>query len=251
MRLNEEFVFVHRKSAVQLFSEFMINQMFVWPFKFIRWCFCKIRDKRYDIDFSDYSDDEWDEEDYLMENVLDRAIVFATEAHEGQYRQGTDIAYILHPLEAATIVGTITTDSEVIAGAVLHDVVEDTDITINEIYEMFGERVAYLVDSESEDKREHLAAQSTWKIRKQETLDHLKNAPLDVKMITLGDKLSNIRAINRDYNAIGDILWQRFNQKDKNEHYWYYQSIADCLSELSEYHVYQEYCELVKKTFTT
>lgn len=251
MRLNEEFVFLHRKSAVQLFSEFMINQMFVWPFKFIWWCFCKIRDKRYDIDFSDCSDDEWDEEDYLMENVLDRAIVFATEAHEGQYRKGTDIAYILHPLEAATIVGTITTDSEVIAGAVLHDVVEDTDITINEIYEMFGERVAYLVDSESEDKREHLAAQSTWKIRKQETLDHLKNAPLDVKMITLGDKLSNIRAINRDYNAIGDILWQRFNQKDKNEHYWYYQSIADCLSELSEYHVYQEYCELVKKTFTT
>lgn len=251
MRLNEEFVFVHRKSAVQLFSEFMINQMFVWPFKFIRWCFCKIRDKRYDIDFSDCSDDEWDEEDYLMENVLDRAIVFATEAHEGQYRKGTDIAYILHPLEAATIVGTMTTDSEVIAGAVLHDVVEDTDITINEIYEMFGERVACLVDSESEDKREHLAAQSTWKIRKQETLDHLKNAPLDVKMITLGDKLSNIRAINRDYNAIGDILWQRFNQKDKNEHYWYYQSIADCLSELSEYHLYQEYCELLKKTFTT
>ena len=65
----------------QLFARFMLNLMFVWPFKFVRWCFRKIRDKRYDIDFSDYPDDDLDEEDYLMENVLDRAIVFATEAH--------------------------------------------------------------------------------------------------------------------------------------------------------------------------
>ena len=68
-------------------------------------------------------------------------------------------------------------------------------------------------------------------------------------MITLGDKLSNIRAIYRDYNSIGDELWNRFNQKDKNEHGWYYLSIAECLSELEEYFAYQEYCELVNKTF--
>ena len=68
-------------------------------------------------------------------------------------------------------------------------------------------------------------------------------------MITLGDKLSNIRAINRDYKILGDELWDRFNQKDKKEHYWYYQSIADCLLELEEYAAYQEYCDLVKNTF--
>ena len=132
-----------------------------------------------------------------MENILDRAIIFATEAHKGQFRKGTQIPYILHPMEAAAIVSTMTTDSEIIAGAVLHDVVEDTDTTMDDIQEMFGD-----------------------------TLDHLKTASLDVKMITLGDKLSNIRSIYHDYNTIGDALWQRFNQKDKNEHYWYYQSIA-------------------------
>lgn len=184
-----------------------------------------------------------------MDNVLDRAIVFATEAHEGQFRKGTQIPYILHPMEAAAIVGTMTTDNEVIAGAVLHDVVEDTDTTIDDIQEYFGDRVAFLVYSESENKRENLSAQSTWKIRKQETLDHLKKAPLDVKMITLGDKLSNIRAIYRDYNTIGDALWQRFNQKDKNEHHWYYQGVADCLTELKDYQVYKEYCDLINKTF--
>ena len=238
-----------RYSGLELFTNFMFNLMFAWPFKFIRWCFRKIRDKRYDIDFSDYSDEDWDEEDYLMENVLDRAIVFATEAHEGQFRKGTQIPYILHPMEAATIVGSMTTDPEIIAGAVLHDVVEDTDTTIDDIQEMFGDRVAFLVYSESENKRENSPAQSTWKIRKQETLDHLKKAPLDVKMITLGDKLSNIRAIHRDYNIIGDVLWQRFNQKDKNEHYWYYQGIADCLTELNVHQAYKEYCDLIDKTF--
>ena len=70
-----------------------------------------------------------------------------------------------------------------------------------------------------------------------------------MKIITLGDKLSNIRAIHRDYTAIGDKLWDRFNQKDKNEHYWYYQSIADCLTELNVYPSYKEYCDLIDKTF--
>ena len=186
-----------------------------------------------------------------MDNVLDKAIVFATKVHKGQFRKGTEIPYILHPMEAAAIVGTMTTDNEIIAGAVLHDVVEDTDTTVQQVQEFFGARVAKLVAAESENKRENLSAESTWKIRKQETLDHLKTASIDVKMITLGDKLSNIRSINRDYNAIGDTLWQRFNQKDKNEHYWYYQSIADCLSDLHDHPAYKEYYELVKSTFTT
>ena len=181
--------------------------------------------------------------------LVSEAIAFAVKAHDGMRRKKSDAPYILHPMEAAVIVGTMTTDNEVIAGAVLHDVVEDTDTTIDDIQELFGDRIAELVCAESENKRENLSAQSTWKIRKQETLDHLKTAPLDVKMITLGDKLSNIRAIYRDYNSIGDALWQRFNQKDKNEHYWYYQGIADCLTELKDYQVYKEYCALIDKTF--
>lgn len=184
-----------------------------------------------------------------MGKTLDRAIAFATKAHEGQFRKGTQIPYILHPMEAAAIVGSMTTDEEVIAGAVLHDVVEDTETTVEDVIAMFGERIGSLVASESEDKRDNLPAESTWKIRKQETLNHLVTATVDVKMITLGDKLSNIRAIYRDYQIIGDALWQRFNQKDKNEHYWYYSGIAKCISELRNYHAYKEYCDLVDRTF--
>lgn len=184
-----------------------------------------------------------------MANVLDQAIIFATKAHEGQFRKGTQIPYILHPMEAAAIVGTMTTDEEIIAGAILHDVVEDTDTTVEDVINLFGARIGSLVASESENKREALPAESTWKIRKQETLEHLKTASIEVKMIALGDKLSNIRAIYRDYQKIGDELWQRFNQKDKDEHYWYYSGIATSIAELCDYQVYVEYCDLIDKTF--
>lgn len=181
--------------------------------------------------------------------LLDKAIIFAVNAHRGQLRKGTNAPYILHPMEAAAIVGSMTNDDEVIAAAVLHDTVEDTAATLEEIRERFGKRVAELVAAESENKREDKPAASTWKIRKEETIEHLKTAPKEVKMLTLGDKLSNIRSICRDYEAQGDALWQRFNQKDKNEHRWYYKSIADCLSDLREYPAYKEYVFLAEKIF--
>lgn len=109
--------------------------------------------------------------------------------------------------------------------------------------------MARLVATESEDKREDLPPEETWKIRKQETLEHLKNATREEKMITLGDKLSNIRAIYRDYSVVGDELWKRFNQKDKSEHAWYYRSIAELLSELGDTFAYKEYVGLVGKVF--
>ena len=67
--------------------------------------------------------------------------------------------------------------------------------------------------------------------------------------MTLGDKLSNIRAMYRDYLEIRDELWNRFNQKDKSEHAWYYKTIAELLSDLSDIPAYKEYVELVDEVF--
>ena len=186
-----------------------------------------------------------------MENtdIFDRAIETATAAHHGSYRKSTDIPYILHVMEAAVIVGTMTTDPEVLAAAVLHDTVEDTPLTIEDIRAQFGNRVAALVADESENKREGIPAEQTWRTRKEETLNHLRHAGTEAKMIALGDKLSNIRAISRDYDCIGDKLWERFNQHDKAQHGWYYSSVADILSELSDFAAWKEYKYLVAKVF--
>ena len=182
-------------------------------------------------------------------DIFDKAIEFAVKAHSGSVRKGTETPYIVHPMEAAAIVATMTNEPAVLAGAMLHDTVEDTNYTIEDIRAEFGDKVASLVASESENKREDLPSSETWKIRKQETLEHLSHAPIEVKMITLGDKLSNIRAIYRDYSMLGDKLWERFNQKDKNEHAWYYRGVAEKLEELSDTFAYKEYVELVGKVF--
>ena len=181
---------------------------------------------------------------------VSKAIGFATKAHEGMERKKDKTPYILHPLEAAVIVGSMTDDRDVISAAVLHDVVEDTHVTIEEIEEKFGSRVRMLVEAETENKRENLPPESTWRIRKEESLNELASCnDTAVLMLWLGDKLSNMRSFYRISKTEGDRMWQSFNQKDKNQHKWYYTTIAELTSPLREFSAWQEYNELVKIVF--
>ena len=181
---------------------------------------------------------------------FERALCFAIEKHSGQTRKIHNSPYILHPLEVAAIVGTMTNDEDTLCAAVLHDTVEDTDTTLEEITENFGKRVSLLVMTETENKRSDRPAAETWHLRKEETLimlEHTKD--VSVKMMWLGDKLSNIRSFAREYRKRGDALWQNLNQKDPARQAWYYKKIVGCLSELSEYDAYREYVSLVEYVF--
>ena len=182
--------------------------------------------------------------------LVSEAIAFAVKAHDGMRRKKSESPYILHPMEAAVIVGTMTDDQNLIAAAALHDVVEDTGITIEEIEEKFGKRVRELVEAETEDKRENLPPEATWRIRKEESLEVLKNADdIAVLMVWLGDKLANMRAIYRDFKVEGVQMWQRFNQKDVNEQAWYYKSIAKLTERLSGTSAWIEYKTLTELVF--
>ena len=186
----------------------------------------------------------------MSEHVLNEAIAFAVRAHDGMTRKASGQPYILHPMETAVIVGTMTNDPELLAAAMLHDVVEDTGVTPKEIRERFGERVMKLVAAETEDKREYLPAADTWQTRKNETIEELKaTRDLGVKMICLGDKLSNLRSISLGWKSQGDSFWQSFNQKDPSKHHWYYRAIADATRELSGFGAWQEYDRLIYELF--
>ena len=190
------------------------------------------------------------EDSYNM-RIIERAIIFATKAHEGAVRKGKGRPFILHPIEVMSIAASLTDDEEVLAAAVLHDTVEDTPVTREEIELEFGSRVADLVAAESEDKRRERPAESTWLIRKQETIDQLKVANRDTKLICLGDKLSNLRDMDRDYAEIGEELWNRFHQKDRNMHCWYYTSIYDILlAEFGDNRVLREYKAHLESLFS-
>lgn len=179
--------------------------------------------------------------------ALARAVAFAAYAHDGQSRKGGALPYIVHPMEAVAIAATLTNDPEVLAAAVLHDVIEDCGVSETEIRVRFGKRVAQLVKAESEEK--DADPQASWQKRKLRTLNHLIVAPREVMILTLADKLSNLRAIRRDLNQLGPALWQRFNQTNPSMHRWYYASIAEALAPLAAYDAYQEYARLVKEVF--
>ena len=181
--------------------------------------------------------------------ILEKAISFAAEKHIGAVRKGSDIPYIAHPLEALSIAASITSDHDILAVAVLHDVVEDTSAELKDIEREFGKRIAELVASESEDKMLGVPPSESWKLRKEATIRALQTASLDEKIIVLSDKLSNIRAIYRDFICDGDAVWKKFNQKDKQMHEWYYRAIAEAISDLSEHIAYQEFYRLIDMVF--
>ena len=140
----------------------------------------------------------------------------------------------------------MASDVKLMIAGVLHDTVEDTDTTFDEIRERFGTDVAKLVASNSEDKSK------SWDERKQHTIDELANANERVKKLILADKLANIRAIAQDYEKLGDSLWDRFNAP-KEKQAWYYSGILDAIYDLqfiSECEkAYWEFTELYKDVF--
>lgn len=177
--------------------------------------------------------------------MYQEAVEFATKAHEGQVRKGTKKPYIVHPIEVAEIVASMTSDEEVLSAAVLHDTIEDcAGVTEGILCSRFGERVASLVAGESEDKSK------TWEERKGTTIRHLKTESRELQMIALADKLSNMRDIDRDYPVLGEKLWMQFRMHSKHAIGWYYKGVMEALEPaFHDVPAFQEYCRLVRKHF--
>ena len=185
----------------------------------------------------------------LDTSLLDRAIIFAVKAHAGTERRGTGFPYIVHPMEAVEIVATMTSDQELLAAAALHDVVEDTDVSVEQIRAEFGERIASLVAAESDTFEVGVSEEDSWHSRKRAAIERLASASHDAKIVALGDKLSNMRAIARDWSVQGDAFWNIFHAKDPKDHEWHYRGLAESLRELQDTFAYKEFESLINQVF--
>jgi (p)ppGpp synthase/HD superfamily hydrolase len=149
------------------------------------------------------------------------AVEYAARAHRDHFRKGTKIPYIIHPISVAKILIEYDCLEEVIIAGLLHDTIEDTAVTLEDIHRSFGEKVASLVKAVSEPDKS-----DTWENRKRHTIEYLKTAPMDVLLLSCADKLDNIRSIKEDYERFGESVWKRFRRaKDSQE--WYYSALAD------------------------
>ena len=182
----------------------------------------------FEVDYLNTKDGETTETAEIILNdndAVEEAKNFAAQCHKDTFRKGTDIPYITHPMEVMEILSSVNADNNLLIAGLLHDAVEDAGVPVETIREIYGADVACLVAGHSENKSK------TWYARKLKTIRDLPDEDMRSKLLTLGDKLSNIRSMYRDYRQVGDELWRRFNAP-KHMQAWYYSGIVDGLSEL-------------------
>lgn len=180
--------------------------------------------------------------------VIARAMEYAARAHRGDTRKGGDIPYIVHPFEVAMILKDNSFEDEIVAAGLLHDLLEDTEVSKTELKDEFGEEIFKLVISASEKLQGR--EERSWDKRKNQTIKYLKEeASFINKALTCADKLSNARSILRDLeDSSSDLFWQRFTAA-KPKQQWYYESLVESLSELEGLKMYREFKDVVEEIF--
>ncbi|WP_409291994.1 HD domain-containing protein [Peribacillus sp. SCS-37] len=154
-----------------------------------------------------------------MNQLIVKAERFARSAHQGQIRKIRGTPYIEHPLNVAEILRSAHFAEEVVAAGLLHDVVEDTSVTIQEIQLEFGPEVARLVAGNTEEKN------LTWEERKMHTIQSVRVAGIELKALVAADKLDNLKSIISNYDEYGDAVWSHF-KRGRDKQYWYYSNVS-------------------------
>lgn len=161
----------------------------------------------------------------LVSFECERALRLAAVGHRDQVRKGSDTPYVEHPMAVALILDRSGYDEETVIAGLLHDLVEDTEVTLEQIRERFGDRVAEIVDHCSEVKLDASGVKRPWIDRKRDHLASAANAPESARAVILADKLHNLISIRLD-QAEGGPVWSSFHA-DRDQVLWYYRAMID------------------------
>ncbi len=182
----------------------------------------------------------------VVSDLVAKALRVAALYHKNQNRKGTEIPYIVHPVEVAMILQENGMEDEVIAAGLLHDILEDTELEENDLRGIFNDRIAELVLGASEplEDRDNIP----WEERKEHTINFLKNAERDIQILACADKLSNVKSMLRNYKKLSDKLWEKFN-RDYEKQKFYYTSLVESLQDLEGNEIYEEFKLTVQQLF--
>ncbi len=162
----------------------------------------------------------------LFSPLIERAMRWAARCHRHHHRKGSDLPYISHPVSAALLlIRAGIQDDEVLAAALMHDVVEDTDCSLETLATQFPPRVVTLVAALTERKHDHDGQKRTWLERKTEHLEHMAAAPWEARAIVLADKLHNLGSMVFDLDN-GEELWSRFSAPPEKV-LWYHRAMVE------------------------
>lgn len=157
-------------------------------------------------------------------NIKEKTKYFAINAHLGQIRKNEpDKPMVMHPLSVGMLLESYGYDDYVVAAGYLHDVVEDTNYTIEDIEENFGSRVASLVKGASEPDKS-----LSWEERKKHTIEETKTLPLENKLVICADKINNLEDLMIKFQKNGKRDFSAFKRgEDKQK--WYYTNVYNSL----------------------
>lgn len=164
---------------------------------------------------------------YAFSARYDHALAFAAHAHRAQVRKGSDTPYIAHVVHVATILLRHDLAEDVVVAGLLHDVVEDCAVAIEQIGELFGPVVAGLVDAVSERKLAG-GAERPWEERKAEKLADLRAGGPAVAALKAADAIHNARTTSSDLRVHGPAVWERF-KRGPAPTLWYYHEILSAV----------------------
>lgn len=174
---------------------------------------------------------------------FEEALVYAARLHRDQRRKGTDVPYVTHLLAVAAIVGENGGSEDEVVAALLHDAIEDTAATREELAERFGERVAEIV-SLCSDADAH--PKPPWRGRKEAYVEHARHAPAPARLVSAADKLHNARSILADLRVLGEGFWELFTG-GRDGTLWYYRALVDAYTEAGPNPVVEELDRVVEE----
>ena len=164
-------------------------------------------------------------ESTLYSPLVERAFRVAAGAHRSQTRKASGLPYFQHPASVALILARAGfNEDEILAAAILHDTIEDTECSAESLTADFPETVVKLVLECSEQKTDASGTKIPWKNRKESHIADVRQASLSARAIVLADKLHNLGSMIFDLES-GEELWSRFNASPQDV-IWYHQEIV-------------------------
>jgi GTP pyrophosphokinase len=161
----------------------------------------------------------------MLTTRFEEALVFAFNLHKDQTRKSIPVPYFAHLMGVASLVLEAGGDEDTAIAALLHDAVEDHGgiSTLDEIRRRFGDRVADIVDHCTDA---YTTPKPPWRGRKEQYLVKLHLAPPEARLVSVADKLYNVRTISDALRLHGEAVWSRFNG-GKEGTLWYYHALLD------------------------
>lgn len=172
--------------------------------------------------------------------LIERAMRLAARAHLGQTRKESNLPYLMHPGMVALILAKHGFGAEVLAGALVHDVLEDTEVGEIEMQEELGEEVLAFVKAVSYDQA------LSWEDARVAYVESVRKAPEGAKAISVADKIHNAQSLILGHQAQGKGIWSNFT-RPRDKKLWFEEEMLKMLRESWRHPLVEEYAALVEE----